>query len=158
MRCKVAGSPDFASMSEEEALADLRARIAKYEAVYETIGETVDYSYIKLYNMSSRVLVSGVYGQVAQSVLPYLMAIHIGPRPVWLVRAGEGVGLRTSKTHSSIGSPLAQLTESGKAFAEVLADYVRDQVCAHRLPLAACRPPLAAPRCALARAACRERT
>lgn len=73
-------------------------------------------------------LVSGVYGQVAQSVLPYLMAIHIGPRPVWLVRAGEGVGLRTSKTFSSIGSPLAQLTESGKEFAEVLSDYVRDQV------------------------------
>lgn len=29
MRCKVAGSPDFEHMSEEEALADLRARIAK---------------------------------------------------------------------------------------------------------------------------------
>lgn len=100
----------------------------RYEAVYETIGEEADYSYIKLFNMSSRVLVSGVYGATAQSVLPYLMAIHIGPRPVWLVRAGEGVGLRTSKTHSSIGSPLAQLTDSGKAFAEVLADYVRDQV------------------------------
>jgi len=128
MRCKVAGSPDFAHLTEEEALADLRARIAKYEAVYETIEEDADYSYIKLYNMSSRVLVSGCYGRVAQSILPYLMAIHIGPRPVWLVRAGEGVGLRTSNIHSSIGSPLAQLTDSGKSFAEVLGDYVRDQI------------------------------
>jgi len=128
MRCKVAGSPDFATMNEEEALADLRARIGKYEAVYETILEDAEYSYIKLYNMSSRVLVSGVYGRVAQSILPYLMAIHIGPRPVFLVRAGEGVGLRTSKTHSSIGSALAPLTEPGKAFAEVLSDYLRDQI------------------------------
>jgi broad specificity phosphatase PhoE/predicted kinase len=128
MRCKVAGSPDFASMTEEQALQDLRDRIAKYEAVYETIPEEAEYSYIKTFNMSSRVLVSGVYGPVAQSVLPYLMAIHIGPRPVWLVRAGEGVGLRTSKTHSSIGSPLAQLTDDGKAFSEVMSDYVRDQI------------------------------
>jgi len=130
MRCKVAGSPDFFGMSEEEAIADLRARIAKYEAVYETIAEGSDYSYIKLWNMSSQVFVSGCYGRVAQSILPYLMAVHIGPRPIWLVRAGEGVGLRTSNTHSSIGSPLAQLTESGKAFSEVLADYIRDQLTA----------------------------
>ena len=33
-----------------------------------------------------------VYGSFTKSLLPYLTAIHIAPRPIWLVRAGLPAG------------------------------------------------------------------
>lgn len=56
LNVKVDNSPDFAGMSREEALRDLRKRIALYESVYETLSGAEDaYCYIKLYNLSSKV-------------------------------------------------------------------------------------------------------
>lgn len=42
----MAHSPDFAGMTQEDAIADLRERVKRYEAAYETI-EDDDISYIK---------------------------------------------------------------------------------------------------------------
>lgn len=87
MRSKAANSPDYEGMSPQEALADLRQRIANYENAYETVSN-VRLSYIKLYDLSSRVLANKIYGRLATSLVPYLMSVHIGTRPIWLVRAG----------------------------------------------------------------------
>jgi predicted kinase len=65
MRNKVVNSPDFAGLTMEEALQDLRLRMQKYQDVYETIDDDST-SYIKLYNMSSKVLVNRIYGMNAQ--------------------------------------------------------------------------------------------
>ena len=46
-RYKISQSPDFDGMSEEEAFADLRSRVAKYESAYETIDND-NLSYIKI--------------------------------------------------------------------------------------------------------------
>ena len=49
--------------------------------------------YIKLYNFSSKVTCSLCYGRVTRVVLPFLMAVHVDERPIYLVaiapRAGE---------------------------------------------------------------------
>ena len=71
-RQKVKHSPDFAGMTESEALNDLKERVKKYEAAYETIDDD-DVSYIKVYNLSSKVLANQIYGRMSKSILPALM-------------------------------------------------------------------------------------
>ncbi len=87
-RYKVANSPDFEGMSAEEALADLKNRVAKYESSYETIQDD-SLSYIKVFNLSTKLLVNHIYGRMAKDLVPALMAWHIGTRPVYLCRPGQ---------------------------------------------------------------------
>uniref|UniRef100_A0A7S1SC48 6-phosphofructo-2-kinase domain-containing protein n=1 Tax=Alexandrium catenella TaxID=2925 RepID=A0A7S1SC48_ALECA len=91
---KLSKSPDYARMPREEARQDLLRRISHYETVYEPLeeeemtlaGGVVRISYIKLLNFSSHVVAHNIWGRAAVTVLPYLMALHVGSRPVWLVR------------------------------------------------------------------------
>lgn len=89
-RYKISNSPDFDGMSKEEALEDLRNRVQKYEEQYETIQD--DYlSYIKVFNLSTKLLVNHIYGRMAKELVPALMAWHIGTRPVFLCRPGQTI-------------------------------------------------------------------
>lgn len=92
-RFKVLNSPDFNGMSEEEAIADLRKRVQKYEDQYETVDDDTQ-SYIKVWNLSSKVLVNHCYGRMSKIIVPAIMAWNIGSRPVFMCRPG--------KTHSSV--------------------------------------------------------
>ena len=85
---KIVSSPDFEGMSHQEALADLQERIQRYEARYEPI-EDHHQSYIKIFNLSSRLMVNHIYGRLAKVVLPAIMAWNTGSRPVFLCRAAE---------------------------------------------------------------------
>jgi 6-phosphofructo-2-kinase len=87
-RYKVSSSPDFDGMPVADALCDLRARVAKYEAQYETITDD-SLSYIKVFNLSTKLMVNHIYGRMAKEVVPALMAWHIGTRPVFLCRPGQ---------------------------------------------------------------------
>ena len=62
MLAKVRASPDFKSLSEEEALSDLRERIGHYERAYESVTDE-EGAYIKLYNLSSKVSANQVFGE-----------------------------------------------------------------------------------------------
>ena len=92
-RFKVLNSPDFEGMSEEEAVADLRERVKKYEEQYETIDDD-SLSYIKVFNLSTKVLVNHCYGRMSKIIVPAIMAWNIGSRPIFMCRPG--------KTHSSV--------------------------------------------------------
>lgn len=84
---KAQHSPDYKHLPLEEALVDLRKRIANYEKVYEPIDE--DVSYIKLINLASKVVCNKIHGPLAHAIAGFLMSIHIQPRPIYLVRAGH---------------------------------------------------------------------
>jgi hypothetical protein len=117
LQVKLKKSPDYASVSREEARQDIVERIKNYEKVYEPVdeltleldGETVEISYIKLVNLSSHVIVHNLFGRCATNVLPFLMAVHVGSRPVWLVRDDDAVDLRdpASPKSDAFGSLLA---------------------------------------------------
>lgn len=92
-RYKVQHSPDFIGMSEEEALLDLRKRSEKYEERYETVDDDTQ-SYIKVFNLSTKLLVNHCYGRMAKIIIPAIMAWNIGSRPILMCRPG--------RTHSSI--------------------------------------------------------
>ena len=89
-RYKVSNSPDFENMSQEEAMEDLKQRVKKYEDQYETIQDD-SISYIKVFNLSSKLLCNHIYGRMAKETVPALMAWHIGTRPVFLCRPGQTI-------------------------------------------------------------------
>lgn len=87
-RFKISNSPDYKGMDETEALTDLRNRVAKYEAAYETIADD-SLSYIKIFNLSTKLLVNHIYGRMSKVIVPALMAWNIGTRPIFLCRPGQ---------------------------------------------------------------------
>jgi len=87
-RYKVSSSPDFEHMDLQEAMEDLRRRVTKYEEQYETITDDSQ-SYIKIFNLSTKLMVNHIYGRMAKDLVPALMAWHIGTRPVFLCRPGQ---------------------------------------------------------------------
>mmetsp|Transcript_19141 Transcript_19141/g.44494 ORF Transcript_19141/g.44494 Transcript_19141/m.44494 type:complete len:506 (+) Transcript_19141:368-1885(+) len=96
---KVRLSPDFKGMDFAHAVRDLKVRIANYESVYQALGEDEldcqgnSISFIKVINLSSKVIANNVHGRVARSVLTFLMNLHIVQRPIFLVRAPDPDGL-----------------------------------------------------------------
>eukprot|EP00566_Odontella_aurita_P000094 CAMPEP_0113572586 /NCGR_PEP_ID=MMETSP0015_2-20120614/26169_1 /TAXON_ID=2838 /ORGANISM="Odontella" /LENGTH=864 /DNA_ID=CAMNT_0000475619 /DNA_START=56 /DNA_END=2650 /DNA_ORIENTATION=- /assembly_acc=CAM_ASM_000160 len=97
-RFKVQNSPDFEGMSEDEAIADLRNRVAKYEEQYQTVSDD-SLSYIKIFNLSSKLMVNHIYGRMAKIIVPSLMSWNIGNRPIYITRAGETVSLSLAAAH-----------------------------------------------------------
>ena len=86
---KVRNSPDFAGVDEAQALADIEARVRKYEAVYETLDDTEKFAYIKIIDLASKVVCKNVFGQLPLMITQLLMSVHTGRRPVYIVRAGH---------------------------------------------------------------------
>jgi len=122
---KVTHSPDFAHMGTDEALADIKARIRKYEEVYETVRDD-EGPYIKLYNLSTKVLVNHCYGRTTRTVVPYLMGVHIGTRPIWLVRAGLGEENPQSPMSPQASLRKLSLSGAGQNFAVSLSKFVAE--------------------------------
>jgi hypothetical protein len=57
---KVACSPDYASMSVDEAIVDLKQRMKNYESAYEALTDEENISYIKLFDLQSKVHAKGM--------------------------------------------------------------------------------------------------
>jgi hypothetical protein len=72
---KVSSSPDFQDMDEETALEDLKKRVAKYEETYETITDDSQ-SYIKIFNLSSKLMVNHIYGRMAKVIVPAISGLE----------------------------------------------------------------------------------
>ncbi|TYZ65159.1 hypothetical protein PybrP1_012067 [[Pythium] brassicae (nom. inval.)] len=128
---KVTSSPDYRHMSVEAAVADLKQRMQNYEAAYEALEDEEGISYIKLFDLQSKVHAKGIYGHVAKSILPYMMSFHIEHRPIWLVRAGHCTEVRRDfgaiDRDPCIASRSARLSPLGVQFAHSLAQFVDDR-------------------------------
>lgn len=139
-RFKVSNSPDYVGMDEETALADLRSRVAKYEEAYETITDD-SLSYIKIFNLSTKLLVNHIYGRMSKVIVPALMAWNIGTRPIFLCRPGQtlsGDGDDYVSSSNLTDSALIDMSShsrrrllrgdrlgpSGKRFSDALYDYL----------------------------------
>ncbi|KAF4315685.1 hypothetical protein BBO99_00005994 [Phytophthora kernoviae] len=131
IRQKVECSPDYSHMPEEEAMEDLKQRLKNYEAAYEALEDEEDSSYIKLFDMQSKVHAKGIYGHVAKSILPYMMSFHIEHRPIWLVRAGHCTEVRrdfrTLIKDPCIAPRSASLSPLGVGFAYRVGEFVKQR-------------------------------
>lgn len=66
-------------------------------------------SYIKVYDLSTKIMVNHIYGRLAKDLVPALMAWHIGSRPVFLCRPGRTL----SGTQSEDGDTLYSSFNAG---------------------------------------------
>jgi hypothetical protein len=145
-RFKISNSPDYKGMSHEEALIDLQDRVRKYEEQYETIDDD-SLSYIKIFNLSTKILVNHIYGRMSKTIVPALMAWNIGTRPIFLCRPGQTLSdlttdgedfvLQVNLRESKLVNVSAQarrhllrgdsLGPSGKKFSNALYDFVFEE-------------------------------
>eukprot|EP00448_Togula_jolla_P019208 CAMPEP_0170580984 /NCGR_PEP_ID=MMETSP0224-20130122/6799_1 /TAXON_ID=285029 /ORGANISM="Togula jolla, Strain CCCM 725" /LENGTH=472 /DNA_ID=CAMNT_0010904093 /DNA_START=1 /DNA_END=1419 /DNA_ORIENTATION=+ len=129
---KVRTSPDFAGMNEEEALTDLKRRIAEYESVYEPLQQT-EGSWIKVMNMCSYVVANRVYGRLTRTVLPFVCSMHTSERPIFLIalvpRRIEKEFLRREESRGMIktDSDSSLENELDADLAKRLAAWVREK-------------------------------
>lgn len=144
-RFKVSNSPDYKDMDEEEAIKDLKVRVKKYEEQYETITDD-SLSYIKIFNLSTKLLVNHIYGRMSKVIVPALMAWNIGTRPVFLCRPGQTLsdiasdqddywtGIGTSRSFLDLSKHTQKrllkgdhLCPQGQRFSEALYDFVEEE-------------------------------
>ena len=133
---KISTSPDFEGMNKEEALADLMERIHKYETRYETVDDDSQ-SYIKIFNLSSKLMVNHAYGRLAKVLVPALMAWNTTSRPVFLCRSGETrLPDKMKKKLSLKDKQISDLSEHGHVTKRLRGDRLnqrglqfRDKLC-----------------------------
>jgi hypothetical protein len=113
-------------MDPEEAMADLMKRVQKYEEQYETIDDD-SLSYIKIFNLSSKVLVNHIYGRMAKSIVPALMAWNIGTRPIFVCRAGQTTSEFDRLNVNSRMARSESLGSNGKAFRNALFGFMKEE-------------------------------
>eukprot|EP00970_Alexandrium_tamarense_P007043 scaffold1230_cov201-Alexandrium_tamarense.AAC.4 len=123
---KVNNSPDYKGMDQEEAMADLLSRVQKYEEQYETIDDDSK-SYIKIFNLSSKMLVNHIYGRMAKSIVPALMAWNIGTRPIFICRAGQTMADSDRVSFNSRMTRGENLGSNGKAFRNALFGFMKEE-------------------------------
>eukprot|EP00521_Asterionellopsis_glacialis_P009018 CAMPEP_0195288240 /NCGR_PEP_ID=MMETSP0707-20130614/4982_1 /TAXON_ID=33640 /ORGANISM="Asterionellopsis glacialis, Strain CCMP134" /LENGTH=450 /DNA_ID=CAMNT_0040348077 /DNA_START=332 /DNA_END=1684 /DNA_ORIENTATION=+ len=89
-RMKLANE-DYKGKDPQQALADFRERVAKYEAVYERITDRdhPDIRYIQMINAGEKLITKGAEGYVLRKLQRLLGAIHLWPRTIWLALCGE---------------------------------------------------------------------
>jgi len=85
---KVKNSPDYQGVDPAQARADFLERVEKYQRVYQEIADD-SLSYIKVMNLSSKVICNKIHGRTQHRILAFLMSLHVIERPVWLVRPGH---------------------------------------------------------------------
>ncbi|KAF1332126.1 putative 6phosphofructo2kinase/fructose2, partial [Globisporangium splendens] len=124
---KVTNSPDYKDMDLEDAMADLRKRIEKYESVYEPLDND-ELSYVKLINMQSKVICNHIYGNMAHMLVPFLMSVHIIDRPIYLCRPAhfetEGDSSQSYRELKSLvdGISAMKLSDLGEKFVRHLKE------------------------------------
>jgi len=128
---KVKNSPDFEGMTLEESLEDLSKRVDQYTEQYETINDDTQ-SYIKIFNLSSKLLVNHIYGRMAKVVVPSLMSWNIGSRPIYLCRAGEtnlnnNEAVLDGSRRSSLVQRRVLLGGTGLLFREALEKFIKKE-------------------------------
>ncbi|KAI3327531.1 6-phosphofructo-2-kinase [Xylariaceae sp. AK1471] len=119
-------SPDYKGQDPEEAALDFRNRIKHYEKVYKTIDEDGDeshYTYLKIMDVGSQVIINRIQDYLQSRVVYYLMNLHIRPRSVWLSRHGESMYNLSGR----IGGD-ADLSSRGHQYAKRLPELVRQSV------------------------------
>ncbi|KAK8107541.1 6-phosphofructo-2-kinase [Apiospora kogelbergensis] len=119
-------SPDYQGQDPEQAAQDFKNRIQNYEKVYKSLdedGDENDYTYLKIMDVGSQVIINRIRDYLQSRVVYYLMNLHIRPRSVWLSRHGESL----YNLDGRIGGD-ADLSPRGHQYAQKLPQLVRDSV------------------------------
>ncbi|KPJ04801.1 6-phosphofructo-2-kinase/fructose-2,6-biphosphatase [Papilio xuthus] len=113
-------SADYKSMSEEEAVDDLRKKLEHYMRQYEPIdGNLETISFVRVENMGETVTAHKVIGQKESGILGYLSGMRALPQTLYFTRHGES----EYNVVGRIGGDAA-LSARGQLYARALAEHV----------------------------------
>lgn len=117
-------SPDYADMSESDALEDFLQRIHHYVTQYHPLdeGQEDHLSFMKIFNTGQKVIVHKHEGHIQARIVYYLMNIHITPRTIYLTRHGESL----HNVEGRIGGD-SELSERGEEYSQQLTKYIDSQ-------------------------------
>jgi 6-phosphofructo-2-kinase / fructose-2,6-biphosphatase 2 len=113
-------SPDYRDSPDgAQAVEDFRQRIQHYADVYEPLdvadaNETL-FSFVKLINIRSRIVINRVCNYLESRIVFYLVNLHIKPRSIYIIRHGES----QHNVEGKIGGD-ALLSKAGQEFAKQL--------------------------------------
>ncbi len=112
-------SPEYADMSEAEAMADFERKNQHYLSIYETLEEAEDVPFLKLVDAGQKIVSFRINGYVPGRLLLLLANIHTQPRPIWFSRHGESV----FNSQGRIGGD-SPLSARGMLYAQKLDEFV----------------------------------
>lgn len=115
-------SPDYENIDPEKAVHDFKARIDHYKDHYETVTEQ-GYTYIKLINVGSQVIINMIRGYLESRIVYYLMNLHTAPRKIYMSRHGESM----FNVEGKIGGDSA-LSPRGLLYANKLPDLIKQNL------------------------------
>lgn len=115
-------SPDYANMDPEEAAKDFIARIDHYKAQYQTLEEP-EYTYMKMINVGSQVIINMIRGYLESRIVYYLMNLHTQPRKIYMSRHGESM----FNVQGKIGGD-SELSPRGQLYASKLPGLVKENL------------------------------
>lgn len=111
-------SADYTGMDPEEAMNDLKLKIAHYKLAYQPMDEK-NYPRIKIDTATMDVHAHKVTGHVETTVLGYLGSIHLKPHTLYFSRHGES----EYNVLGKIGGD-AVLSARGERYAQALASQI----------------------------------
>ncbi|XP_050549702.1 6-phosphofructo-2-kinase/fructose-2,6-bisphosphatase isoform X1 [Spodoptera frugiperda] len=118
-------SADYKSMSEEEAVDDLRKKLEHYMRQYEPIdAELETISFVRVENVGETVTAHRVAGQKESGILGYLSGMRGLPQTLYFTRHGES----EYNVLGRIGGD-ASLSPRGLLYAQALADHMNALPC-----------------------------
>jgi len=118
-------SPDYEGVDPEIAIQDFKKRIEQYKKVYQEISTELDgedVSFIKLSNVTKKIVMNQITGYVECKLVSFLMNLHITPHTIYLVRHGESMNNAERKLG---GDP--ELSERGKRYLPKLKQFFDDE-------------------------------
>lgn len=118
-------SPDYLHVDAETAAKDFMARIEQYKTMYTTIQQPQEshYTFIKMINVGSQVIINMIRGYLESRIVYYLMNLHTTPRKIYMSRHGESM----YNVEGKIGGDSA-LSPRGVMYAEKLPQLIKDNL------------------------------
>ena len=100
-----------------------------YERTYEGCSEA-EGPFIKLWDLGSRCAAYNVYGRMSATILPYLLALHLRPRSIYMLsvpdeasdadgKAAKELCARLGQWASRLGEPLHVVCSTDASATEV---------------------------------------
>ncbi|XP_032518641.1 6-phosphofructo-2-kinase/fructose-2,6-bisphosphatase-like isoform X1 [Danaus plexippus] len=112
-------SADYKTMSEEEAIDDLRKKLEHYMRQYELIDASVEnISFVRVEDMGETVTAHRLSGQKESAILGYLSGMRTMPQTIYFTRHGES----EYNVLGRIGGDAA-LSPRGERYALALAEH-----------------------------------
>ena len=127
VKVKVNGN-DYLHIPMEQAIADFKCRITKYEQAYEPLSQHEGFPYIKTINVGEGIEVYRINGYLQEKIMTYTMNLTISPhRLIYLSRHGES----EYNTQERIGGN-SSLTPRGAQYAKALPTALNELITSER--------------------------